>query len=492
MSTSSEPWDARLAGTVTGVARWLGVAFFALALVVALGVCQMYMAMAAGAWGPLAPLFCGSALLLCGLAGWSITKRRNPSMLASPKALWLGLALACALRLLVAFWVNGPLVSDFAEYHGLAVAVSLGGPWFSEARPMGYPLMLGALYVPFGPAHWVGVALNVGLALVTGALLYFWVRRLESAEAASLALLLYALCPAQALMVAVQGSEIPYAALVLAAVLAFSWCAWDPRHAVVFAAVGGALLGFSQYVRPTSVALVPATLIFLWLANRPQWRPTARSVAACVGTMLVVLAPVAHWNWQAHHTLSLSTSTFGGWSELVGSNQQSNGFWNKQDLDFIESYPLARRDEVARQEAHRRIKSDPLGFLALVTRKFAYLWGAEDYGTYWTLDVLPGTDKRLTSALYLLSQAWYVLALFFALGACWSYKRLPEPVILVLLGLGTLVGAHSFLEVQSRYHFYWTPLFAALAGIGAARAWTLRQDRKPLRSDSTTRSVDTR
>ena len=52
------------------------------------------------------------------------------------------------------------------------------------------------------------------------------------------------------------------------------------------------------------------------------------------------------------------------------------------------------------------------------------------------------------------------------------WRAFPSILLAILaLGLGTLVGAHTFVEVQSRYHFYWTPFFCALAGIGARRLW---------------------
>lgn len=471
MSTSSE---APLARPLGWLARGIGVAFFGWTLLIAFGAVSLFSAMAQGAWGvAVQPLVWGGALL-AGAGAWWGSRRMAPEVLASPWALWVGLLLVVVTRGVAAWYLDGPFVSDFQEYHELAMKAAAGGPWFSDLRPMGYPLLLALGFAVFGEVHWYGEALNLVLAVATGALLYAWVRRIESPTAGALALGLFAICPAQALMVAVQGTEIPYGAAVLAAVLAFSRVT-GPRP-MLWAGLGGALLGLSQYIRPTSLALVPAVVAYLWLACRPfEPRRFLALAATAVASTLIVLAPVVAWNWQTHHKLTISTSTYGAWSILVGTNQANNGCWNADDARWIAQFPPAERDAHAKAEAIHRITSDPLGFAALAVRKFAFMWGAEDYGVYWTLDVKPGPDRKAPTALYLLSQLGYTLIIGLALVAMLFYAEVPASVALVLFGLATLVGVHSFLEIQSRYHFYWTPLFCGIAGVGAARWWRRRQ-----------------
>jgi hypothetical protein len=452
MSTSSEP------GPLARLAWAFGLGFFGLAGVIAFGVVQMYLVMAQQAWGggaAVPAVFWG--LVLAGAALLASRKAPTPPLL-------LGLVALAATRGLAAWCLDGPMVSDFQEYHDLAVAASHGGPWFSDLRPMGYPLLLALGYAGLGPVHWWGEAMNVVLAVVTGGFLYAWARKIWGDQAAGFSLWIYALLPAHALMAAVQGTEIPYAA-------AFMGAMWALAAAPPW--VAGALLGLSQYVRPTSLVLMPAIALTYW-----------RKLIPLTLALLLVLAPVAAWNWQAHHKLSLSTSTYGGWSLLVGSNQRSNGFWNLEDTILVNKLPFEQRDAFAREEAKRRILGDPIGFAGLAVRKFGFLWGAEDFGTYWTLGVKPGADPRLTTALYLFSQAGYTLVLIFgALGLWFERKRQPPALTLALLGLASLVGAHTFLEVQSRYHFYWTPLFAGLAGVGLLRSWEAVSRRRGSRRD---------
>jgi hypothetical protein len=454
MSTSSEP-----AGPLQRLAWAFGLGFFAVAGVVAFGVVQMYLVMAQQAYGGggTVPLVFWAVVVAAACLA-VMAMRRTPT-LAGPAPLVLGLVLLLATRGAACWYLDGPLVSDFQEYHDLATAAAKGGPWFSDLRPMGYPLLKAAGFAVLGPALWFGEALNLVFAFLTGLFLYLWGRKLWGPAAGALGLWLYALMPAHALMAAVQGTEIPYAAAFMAALWALAAApGW----------VSGALLGLSQYIRPTSLIMVPAALLF-----------ERRRVAFLAG-LLVVLAPVLAWNWQAHHKVSLSTSTYGGWSLLVGSNQASNGFWNLEDTVLVNKLPFEQRDAFAREEAKRRILRDPVGFAGLALRKFGFLWGAEDFGTYWTLGVKPGADARLTTLLYLASQAMYGLVLVLAGVGLWLERRRPaKPVALALLGLASLVGAHTFLEVQSRYHFYWTPVFAGLAGLGLLRLWELVASRQP-------------
>ena len=52
---------------------------------------------------------------------------------------------------------------------------------------------------------------------------------------------------------------------------------------------------------------------------------------------VIALLPVFAHNLAAHGELSPSTSSFGGWSPYMGSNQASNGGYNRADADFIHS-----------------------------------------------------------------------------------------------------------------------------------------------------------
>jgi 4-amino-4-deoxy-L-arabinose transferase-like glycosyltransferase len=407
-----------------------------------------------------------AALPVIAVVGYWAWRRLGDRFWSSKGALWTGFGLLLATRLVAAVLIDVPLISDFLEYHRLAVSVTAGGPWFSELRPMGYPLMLAGAYKLLGPTTGVGEGLNLLLALGTGALVYGFARRVWSREGGAIALWLYALCPAQALVVTLMGTEVAYAAVFLAAMWAGTEAArgkWPP------ALLTGALLGLAQYIRPTSLALLPALLVLPFLLRQP-WKRAMGAAFGMVVAFLLVLAPVAAYNHRVEGKWSLSTSNYGGWSVLVGTNQKHNGAWNVDDVALMAKYTdLREMNRAAQQEGVRRLTSDPAGFIALAGRKFPLMWAQEDYATYWTLGTGPKPDVKLTAPLMLLSQLFYAFVLVAALLALLLERR-RRPAAGLLFGavILTLTGIHSLMEVQSRYHFYVVPLLIVLAA-GAFR-----------------------
>lgn len=379
---------------------------------------------------------------------------------------WVLPALAALVlsRSLIAWHLDAPLISDFLDYHNLAVGVANGGPWLQEGRPMGWPLILGAAYALFGPHPWLGEALNVAFALLGGVALWALVRPLAGPAAAALALAAYVLWPQHAQMTAVVGTEIVYATFFLAAGAALVRAR---PEALGWALAAGALTGLAQWVRPTTLALVPAALLGLWLVGR---RP--RVVAALAGLylagLLVVLAPVAEWNHRVQGKWSLSTSAYGGWSLLVGMNQRHMGMWNVDDAATAERLGgLKAVDAYARAEGIRRMTSDPVGTARLVAVKFPVMWAMEGDGTYWTLGTRQPPDPRTPvdmALLTLLAQAFYAGVAVLAARAL-RLRELALGWAPLFGGLLTLAAVHSLLEVQGRYHFYWTPLLIALAAV---------------------------
>ena len=170
----------------------------------------------------------------------------------------------------------------------------------------------------------------------------------------------------------ILGSDTLYALLVTAAAAAI----FVPR--VRSALLGGALLGASQYVRATTIRVLPAFLAVLRLL--PAWRARVLAVLLAAG---IVLLPVFVHNRIAHDEWSIATSRFGGWSLLVGSNQSHDGMYNTDDLALIggpSAFGSDAADRLAQTLAIQRITRDPGGFAGLVVRKFNVLWGSGYWG----------------------------------------------------------------------------------------------------------------
>lgn len=413
-------------------------------------------------------LWIGSAV-----AGAVAYRRQAAGLSPGPALVLQALFSLVALRALAAIAIDAPLISDFKDYHDLAVGVLGGAPWLQDGRPMGYPLLLAAAYALAGPAPVVGEWLNVLLGGASGLALWWLVRPLAGPGPALGALSLFALWPAHVLMTPVLGTEVIYGLAFLLAMGALVRARPDAARwatAAGWAAAAGALTGLAQYIRPTTLALVPAALLWLALAGRRP-RPVAALAGLYLVGLLVVLAPVAEWNHRTQGKWSLSTSAYGGWSLLVGMNQRHFGMWNVDDAATAERLGgLKAVDAYAKAEGLRRMTSDPLGTARLLTVKFPIMWAMEDFGTYWALGTAPSPDAKRMALLTLLAQTFYALVTTFAAWALWRRREWDAAWTPLFVGLLLLVGVHSLLEVQGRYHFYWTPLFIAMAATSLARS----------------------
>ncbi|MEB3329081.1 MAG: hypothetical protein VKQ33_07600 [Candidatus Sericytochromatia bacterium] len=422
---------------------------------------------AQAAWHEAAPGWVLAGLgiaLLLGLAGGT---GRLRGLLAA--GVWPAVLAALGLRLGVVWALDVPLISDFKDYHELALGLLNGAPWLQEGRPTGYPLALAAAYAAFGTTTSVGEGLGVALGTLGVLALHALAKPLVGPRGATAAAWAYALWPAHLLSTPVLGTEVPYTTAFLAMMAALVRVGPGLAAGAAWACLAGALTAVAQYVRPTTLALVPAAWAFL-VRGAPGLRVGALRVLLYTGALLALLGPVAAFNHAHLGRWSLSTSAYGSWSLLVGMNQQHHGMWNVDDAAVADRLRDRQAiDAWAAEEGRRRMVADPPATLALMGRKFVIMWGAEDFGVYWAYGFRPDADPGVRSLLTLASQAFYAALTTLAAVALWRKRRWPVGMWPLWIGLLTLVGVHSLLEVQGRYHCYWTPVFMIAAGALAAR-----------------------
>lgn len=412
----------------------------------------------------------GVSVIVIGLAVGALRLYRLgrwpevPRWLAMP---WSGLALLVLLRVIAVVFVDAPLQSDPKFLHELAVGVLHGGNPIVAHRPMGYSTLLAGVYALFGPDPHLAELLNLALAAITGILLFGMTRDAFGRSAAGVALVLYAIAPAQILLVLPVLTEVLYGMLLVAA----AWAAIRVgRHGVLAALASGALLGVSQYVRPLSQALLGGLVLlpFLLRVSLPR---AAVLAAAIVIAFVVVLIPIIAWNFSTFGELSASSSSYAGWSLFVGTDQKHDGMFNQEDANILAAQPGSSwwvRSEALGKVGVQRILSDPVGFAELAVRKFSIMWSNENYGVVWSMRDHK-VNARVPPTMLLLSQAFYA---FLTALVGWvlyreRHRRPPLALVIVSLLLIVVVG-HTFVEVQSRYHAYMIPLFCALGGLGLA------------------------
>ena len=405
----------------------------------------------------------GGAVIVAGVVWGLAIWNRGPFR---THTLVVGLVAIAITRLLDVALVGAPLVSDFARYNGLADQITHTGPMLA-AVPTGWPTALAVVYSVFGTNPVNGQLLNCAIALLTGAMLFDVARRVFGDRAASWSLWFFALAPSQILMTGVLASEAPYGLLLMAAIWISLRLATRPLLAAVCI---GCLLAASQYVRATTPVLLPAFMLIPFIAPAARLRPAAIRAGVLLVAFLVCLLPVVAWNEQTRGELSVAPSYYGGWSLLVGTDPANGGQYNASLAASVPGTPgTPEFDANAQRTAISRLEAKPLQFVELAARKFPRMWAPEDYGVSWTVGVTHPTNKDESVTLLLLSQAAYAVILGLAVLGLWRLKRaMPGTVVVIVVIIGSLAVAHTFVEVQPRYHSYVEPLLCIVAGPGVA------------------------
>ncbi len=290
------------------------------------------------------------------------------------------------------------------------------------------------------------------------------------AQAGAIALLLYALWPAGALMTLVR---IPHSAYDLAFV-AGAWVVVASPHGWRGSALGGVVLGLSQYLRPTTFVLLPAFLVArAWRARR--WRgEILATLVPMVLAFLLVLVPIMTWHLSTRGVLDISTSAYGGSSLYHGTNWESGGRWSEgasRELTAIAGDDQWERTRVGQQLAIGRLRDDPIGMFALAIRKQDTLWGRESYGIRYGIRRELATEPYLPRSVLpsLASGSFYAALLALAaLGLYLRRRRTDALSSLLVLSALTMSLMHGFVEVRDRYHAYLVPLLMPIAGYAVA------------------------
>jgi hypothetical protein len=324
--------------------------------------------------------------------------------------------------------------------------------------------------------------LQLVIGSLTGVAAYALAATAWNHRVAAIGLLLLAVAPSQILLGTVLASEPLYTLLATLAALALV-----RSPAPASAAVAGVLLAASQYVRATSLALVP---VYAWLAWRwhrqasPDDATAWRAPAALAAAFVAVLLPVLAWNLADLGALSLSTSRVQNYSILVGLNQETDGRFNGADLELVGGEFGTPASEARSGDAViDRVTGDPVGTLGLVLRK-VWQWGDEDYGAYWAFGVVDDRGAGWAVGV-LLSRAWWAVVTILAAVAV-AFAPIANRLMQLTLGSIAVVGlVHLVLEAQGRYHAWLVPSIAILAA--AAVGTRLGMPREGLGLDRATR-----
>jgi hypothetical protein len=271
--------------------------------------------------------------------------------------------------------------------------------------------------------------------------------------------------PAGALMITVR---IPHSAYDLAFVAA-AWVIVGSRRGWRGSALGGVILGLSQYLRPTTFVMLPAFILARAWGNHRWRRAVAETTAPLLLAFLLVLVPIMTWHVSTRGVLDISTSAYGGSSLYHGTNVSSGGRWSAEasrELTELAGDEQWERARVGQQLAIGRIRDDPLGTIVLAIRKQDTLWGRESYGIRYGIRRELATHPTAPRAVLptLASGGFYAALLSLtALGMYVRRRQTDALTALIVAATITMSLMHGLVEVRDRYHAYLVPLLMPIA-----------------------------
>ncbi len=280
---------------------------------------------------------------------------------------------------------------------------------------------------------------------------------------AAVATALYALWPAGIAMASVVGTDVPAAALILAALALLAVLA--PRRPWTAAVAFGVALGLAAWIRAVALPLTVLSL-GVWLARRQPLRRALLLTGASVLATLAVLAP-----WGVRHLRQSGalyfTDDHGGITALIGANPDSEGTYtralNRMFNDVTGRSVLAEPHRETDQLAYGMVREwwryEPGYALGLAVMKTERFFDPEDRLFYWPIfrpGVLVGRAAQrvaahhdaLAAAGYGFGIAVLGLSLF---GTAVAAAGRRWPLLALLPFQAALTGTYTLFFAEPRY-----------------------------------------
>lgn len=268
--------------------------------------------------------------------------------MSRPERLLAGFLVLRLLLALVTFAnPDGALLTDSRGYVGLARRIEEGSyyvPPNSEPdllRPPGYPIVLVGARALLGDNPGVITLFQLALSGLTSWLILVLGKALNRPQAGLAGAWIYALNPNVILWSLMIMTEVLAAFLLVSAMLIVVYLQKQPWPR--WAAVAGAMLGLSAYVRPINLALIPiwAGVAFVIEGGKRSRRSSAAGAVLLIAIGLLVVLPWMGRNWFTHQRFTFSTVTSKTW---IGFNLATV---------LAEAEGISRDQAVARLDAGR-------------------------------------------------------------------------------------------------------------------------------------------
>jgi 4-amino-4-deoxy-L-arabinose transferase-like glycosyltransferase len=414
--------------------------------------------------------------------------RKNTLILA------LILALGLALRLAYVLLVPAQPLSDFLNYHILAVNMlnngifGFGSEHISHLSP-GTSFFLGFAYVLAGSTDIIYAKLlqaAIGTACIL--LVYYIAFKVFDERAALIAALIWAVFPTPIEYTTVLASENPFTFLSLLSI-ALLLCL-DPKNKLYYAVVflTGVIMGAAALVRPVSMFLPAIFLVYIILRHHTIKKANITPILA-VTLLLLVGASSILGPWCMRNYIEFghfSTSSNGGVNFWMGNNPCATGTYMNMDRLINETFGDVsgltdfEKASLYMKAGESYVLAHPVETLKLDARKLSILYGTSWQGVYWSMDAdgviadpaLRGSLLAWSGPMYTISGRYYgIVFLLAGLGVLTSLLSRSKcdkgAAILLILYVLYFSAAYVATTAFDRYNFNVLPVMAIFGAYGA-------------------------
>lgn len=365
-------------------------------------------------------------------------------------------------------------VSDFEVYHNLALNILSGHVPAKPDKPLGYPLILAAVYSITQHDVLAAKATNIVIATIEGLAIFRLGEIIGGRLVGLIAAGLFAIWPSDVTMTSVLNSDIWAATFITIGLLATLGSEqrqgrWTIKTFMFFS---GFFLGAATAVRPASAVFVPIALSMVM--GRTNFGQRIVHAGTFAVGFTAVLGAIVLWHSASVHQISLNAIKHkdAAYLLLAGTNLAARGMWNEPDALLYYSWPEELRTRLAIIQAYERIRQYRGDILYLIFEKIEILLGNDMHGVYWSSFIQDhfSVENLATPAMYVISQAYYIFILANIM-LCFAIDNKQYDTVRYL-GISSVlltVAIFSFLEVQGRYHHVLIPIMAIMAATGISQ-----------------------
>lgn len=320
-------------------------------------------------------------------------------------------------------------------------------------------------------------------------LFYKALRNFEiSKEQSKFVSLLYGLCPGIIFFATTISSESLFCFFIISGFYLISRAKMS--SSLKYAWLSGLCFGLFFLTRSNAIVFIIPYMIYLFITQK---RNTFFKAAFTIGILLPLFFQL-ELNKKYGERISFSSSPWGAYNFMVGTNRKSKGGFSVEDLELAgfkgpNKVSQAEASQKAISIAYERIMNDPKDFAIFATTvKLERLWYTDSQAINIGVvrsekneelkEELSTGKQWLDSCLYMFIYSSLVFLLYqfiISFQPSQESKKEDDLLPITLFPLVLLAGLHLFIEVQPRYHMPFFPFFALYTGLLIANLGKIKE-----------------